>query len=118
MAIDLKFYRSISFNCLVFGRYIEFDPFGNIILDHEGGFSHRCGLGIRERPHPPGAGRDRRVEVARVAWPLLVRRQPCLVERPVEERECSGDEPVGVESEDELVRTPVTVGRVGADLLG
>src|ERR1700676_3446778 len=36
MAVHFKFYRKFSFYQLVLGCEVEFDPFGDVILDHEG----------------------------------------------------------------------------------
>jgi len=54
MAVDLEFHRSFSLDLLILGRKLEFDAFGDVILDHEGGFAHGRCLGVGERPHPPG----------------------------------------------------------------
>ncbi len=62
MAADLKFHWNFSFDHLLLAGQIEFNPFRDVILDHEGGLADRRALGIGEDARPPGAGRHRRVQ--------------------------------------------------------
>ena len=67
LAVDLKFHRSFSLDQLLLGRDVEFDPLGDVILDHEGGLADRRALGVGKGAHPPGPGRDRRIERQRTS---------------------------------------------------
>ena len=58
VARHLQFNRNLSFDLLLLGCHFEFDPLGDVILDHEGGLADRLALGIGKGARPPGPGRD------------------------------------------------------------